>query len=250
MPDMHRRTVMLAGAAAALVSGGRPVAAQDGPADTRAVLADPTFPFAVPPLPYAAAANEPYIDAETMELHHGKHHAAYVAALNAAVKDHPQAAALPLSQLLARVNDLPEGIRGAVRNNGGGHANHSMFWPVMGGKGGAPTGALAAAIDRDFGSLAALKESFGKAGAGRFGSGWVMVLVDGNGSLALATYPNQDGPLMEGKRALFGNDVWEHAYYLKYRNRRPDYLAAWWNVVDWPAIGQRYDAARTGRLAL
>jgi Fe-Mn family superoxide dismutase len=137
-----------------------------------------------------------------------------------------------------------------VRNNGGGHANHSMFWPVMGGKGGDPEGDLGAAIARDFGSFAQLKVDFNKAGAGQFGSGWAMVLVDGQGKLSLVARPNQDSPLAEGKRVLFGNDVWEHAYYLKYQNRRPDYLAAWWNVVNWPVIDQRYKAALAGTLAV
>lgn len=248
MTTIARRTLMLAGAAAALTPGG-PAGADDAPR-TDAVPADPSYPFALPPLPYAAAANEPYVDAETMELHHDKHHAAYVNALNAAVKDYPQVAAMPLSQMLARLNELPEGIRATVRNNGGGHANHSMFWPVMGGKGGEPDSTLGASIARDFGSFAALKESVGRAGVGRFGSGWVMVLVDGGGKLLLATYPNQDSPLMDGKRALFGTDVWEHAYYLKYRNRRADYLEAWWNVVDWQSVGGRYRAAIDGSLTL
>jgi Fe-Mn family superoxide dismutase len=185
-----------------------------------------------------------------MELHHDKHHAAYVANLNAAMKDHPQVAAMPLSQMLAKLGELPEAIRGTVRNNGGGHANHSMFWPIMGGKGGEPTGDLAAAITRDFGSFAQLKEGFNKAGAGQFGSGWAMVLVDGGGKLSLLARPNQDSPLMDGKRVLFGNDVWEHAYYLKYQNRRPEYLSAWWNVLNWPAIGERYEAATKGTLSL
>ena len=186
----------------------------------------------LPTLPYAVSANEPHIDAQTMELHHDKHHAAYVANLNAAVKDHLQVAAMTLTQILAKLNELPETIRAAVRNNGGGYAYHSMFWTVMGGKG----GDVAAAITRDFGSFAQLKTDFNKAGLGQFGSGWAVVLVDGGGKLSLAVRPNQDSPLMDGKRVLFGNDVWEHAYYLKYQNRRADYLAAWWNVVNWPIV--------------
>ena len=248
MLTIVRRAVMLAGSSALLLSGARRAEAQ-GPAPS-AVLADPAYPFTLPPLPYAAGSNEPHVDAQTMELHHDKHHAAYVANLNAAVKDHPQVAAMPLSQMLAKLAELPEPIRAAVRNNGGGHANHSMFWPVMGGKGGEPAGDLAAAITRDFGSFAQLKDAFNKAGAGQFGSGWAMVLVDAGGKLSLVARPNQDSPLMDGKRVLFGNDVWEHAYYLKYQNRRPDYLAAWWNVVNWAAVGERYKAAIAGTLAL
>jgi Fe-Mn family superoxide dismutase len=177
-------------------------------------------------------------------------HAAYVANLNAAVKDHPQVPALPLTQILAKLNELPDTIRTAVRNNGGGHAYHSMFWTVMGGNGGDPDGDVAAAIARDFGSFAQLKTDFNKAGLGQFGSGWVVVLVDGSGKLSLAARPNQDSPLLDGKRVLFANDVWEHAYYLKYQNRRADYLAAWWNVVNWPAVAARYKAATAGTLAI
>ena len=207
-------------------------------------------PYTLPPLPYAPDANEPHIDALTMTLHHDKHHAAYVANLNAALKDHGQLAALPVDQLLARLNEVPDTIRAAVRNNGGGHANHTMFWQVMGGKGGAPTGPLAEAINRDFGGLAALQAAFNRAGTGQFGSGWVFVAVDPAGRLTLLARPNQDTPLAEGGRVLFGNDVWEHAYYLKYQNRRADYLAAWWNVVDWDKVAARYAAARAGTLTV
>ena len=248
-----RRAVLFAGAAATLIPAVRRAAAQSAPASASpasAVLADPSYPFVLPPLPYVASANEPHIDARTMELHHDKHHAAYVANLNVAVKDHPQVAAMKLSQMLAKLDELPEAIRTTVRNNGGGHANHSMFWPIMGGKGGEPDGELATAITRDFGSFAQLKANLNKAGAGQFGSGWAMVLVDSSGKLSLVARPNQDSPLMDGKRVLFGNDVWEHAYYLKYQNRRPDYLAAWWNVVNWPAISERYKAAISGTLTL
>jgi Fe-Mn family superoxide dismutase len=248
MLTLVRRAVMFAGASAALLPAIRRAAAQAAPAS--AVLADPSYPFVLPPLPYATTANEPHIDAQTMELHHDRHHAAYVANLNAAVKDHPQVAAMPLSQMLEKLTELPEPIRATVRNNGGGHANHSMFWPIMGGTGGEPSGDLAAAITRDFGSFAQLKDGFNKAGAGQFGSGWAMVLVDATGKLSLVARPNQDSPLMEGKRVLFGNDVWEHAYYLKYQNRRPAYLEAWWNVVNWPAVDARYSAATAKTLAL
>jgi Fe-Mn family superoxide dismutase len=216
----------------------------------RVRMAAAQTPFTLPTLGYAFEANEPHIDAQTMMIHHDRHHAAYVANLNAAVKDYPQVAAMPLEGMLAKLGELPEAIRGAVRNNGGGHANHSMFWGVMGGKGGAPAGALAAAIARDFGSLETLQGNFNRAGVGQFGSGWVFVTVAKDGKLGLLSRPNQDTPLMDGGRVLFGNDVWEHAYYLKYQNRRPDYLAAWWNVVDWTKVSARYDAAVAGTLGI
>jgi Fe-Mn family superoxide dismutase len=204
--------------------------------------------FTLPPLPYDYSALEPHIDTQTMQIHHDKHHAAYVANLNAAVKDYPQVAAMSLTVMLARLGELPEAIRTAVRNNAGGHANHSMFWQLMGGKGGAPSGDLAAAIDRDFGSLDTMKMTFNRTGLGQFGSGWAMVGVDRSGKLTMINRPNQDTPLMDGGRVLFANDVWEHAYYLKYQNRRADYLAAWWNVVNWQEVAKRYDAARAGTL--
>ena len=247
MPTMLRRSLLAAGAAALLLPRVRKAAAQGV---VPAPPADPAYPFAVPPLPYAPTANEPHIDAQTMMLHHDKHHGAYVANLNAAVKDYPQVAAMPLSQILAKLNELPEGIRNAVRNNAGGHAYHSMFWTVMGGPGGEPQGDLGAAIARDFGGFAPMKAAVERAGLGQFGSGWTLVLVDGSGKLSVAARPNQDSPLLEGKRVLFGNDVWEHAYYLKYQNRRGEYLAAWWNVVNWPAVAERYKAALAGTLTI
>jgi len=248
MPSVFRRSILFAGAVSAVAASTvRGVAAAAQPAHLKG---GPSYPFTLPPLPYAVSANEPYIDAQTMTLHHDKHHAAYVAHLNEAVKDHPQVAAMTLAEMLGRVQQLPEPIQAAVRNNGGGHAYHSMFWTLMGGKGGAPEGELAVAINRDFGSLAALKEGFNKAGAKQFGSGWALVLVDGRGKLSLAARPNQDSPLMDGKTTLFGNDVWEHAYYLKYQNKRPDYLAAWWNVLNWGVIGQRYKDAKAGVLVV
>jgi Fe-Mn family superoxide dismutase len=221
-------------------------------AQTALAPVDPVYPFTLPPLPYAAGANEPSIDTETMTLHHDKHHAAYVANLNAAVKDYPQVAAMTLTTMLAKLSELPEGIRTTVRNNGGGHANHSMFWTLMGGKGGAPSssGPLAEAVTREFGSFAQMQTAFNKAGLGQFGSGWAMVTVYRTGKLTLIARPNQDTPLMDGERVLFANDVWEHAYYLKYQNRRADYLAAWWNVLNWPEIEQRYAAATAGTLAV
>ncbi len=250
MPALLRRVILLAGATGALVGAARRSLAQASSADTQPIVGGPTYPFTLPALPYPYTGNEPSIDAMTMQLHHDKHHAAYVANLNAGVKDHSQVAALTLAEMLGRLNELPEGIRAAVRNNGGGHANHSMFWTIMGGKGGEPDGAVGAAITRDFGSFTALKAGFNKAGAGQFGSGWAMVLVDRTGKLTLTARPNQDSPLLEGRTVLFGNDVWEHAYYLKYQNRRADYLAAWWDVVNWPAIQARYSDALAGTLAI
>jgi Fe-Mn family superoxide dismutase len=193
----------------------------------------------LPKLPYAAAALEPHIDAQTMEIHHGKHHAAYVNNLNTALEKHPDLAGKSADDLIKNLSAVPEAIRTAVRNNGGGHVNHTMFWQIMGpGKGGAPSGAIAEAINGAFGSFDAFKDQMNKGGAGRFGSGWVW-LVDSGGKLAVESTANQDNPMMEGKKPIFGIDVWEHAYYLKYQNRRPDYLAAWWNVIDWDAVNAR-----------
>ena len=216
----------------------------------RAFAQAPAGPFKHDPLPYAANKNEPHIDAQTMEIHHGRHHAAYVNNLNGVAAQNPQIGQMPLHEMLAKLNELPEGIRTTVRNNGGGHANHTMFWQIMGGSGGEPTGDLKAAIDRDLGGMAKLQEDFNAAGGRVFGSGWVFVTVAQDGKLALVSKPNQDSPLMDGQRALMGNDVWEHAYYLKYQNRRPDYLKAWWNVVDWDKVGQRYAAAKAGQLTI
>jgi Fe-Mn family superoxide dismutase len=197
----------------------------------------------LPALPYAFDALEPHLDARTMEIHHDKHHATYVAKLNAALEGQADLAALPVEDLLRQMDRVPEAIRSAVRNHGGGHANHSLFWRTMGpGAGGAPTGSLAAAIDRDFGSFVAFKEKLTNAGANVFGSGWAW-LVAADGKLDVIGRPNQDSPLMEGKRPLLGVDVWEHAYYLKYQNRRPDYLAAWWNTVNWSAVAEVYAAS-------
>jgi Fe-Mn family superoxide dismutase len=199
--------------------------------------------YTLPPLPYDFGALEPHIDAKTMEIHHGKHHAAYVNNLNAALKEHPEHQGKPLEQLLAKLEALPESIRTAVRNNGGGHANHSMFWQIMKPSGGGePTGALAQAITSAFGSFATFKENFGKAGVGRFGSGWAWVIKGKDGKLAITSTPNQDTPLMEGISPIMGLDVWEHAYYLKYQNRRPDYIAAWWNTLNWEEIARRFSS--------
>ncbi len=196
----------------------------------------------LPSLPYDFAALEPHIDAQTMQIHHGKHHAAYVNNLNAAVEKHPSLAGKSAEELIKDLAAVPEDIRTAVRNNGGGHVNHTMFWEIMGpGKGGAPTGAIGEAIAATFGSFDSFKEQVNKAGVGRFGSGWAW-LVEANGKLAIESTANQDNPMMEGKRAILGVDVWEHAYYLNYQNRRPDYLAAWWNVIDWDAVNKRLNA--------
>jgi Fe-Mn family superoxide dismutase len=194
----------------------------------------------LPPLPYDYAALEPHIDEQTMRIHHDKHHGAYVTNLNAALEKHPQLQQKSIEDLLRGINSVPEDIRTAVRNNGGGHANHTMFWEIMGpGKGGAATGAIADAIKSSFGSFDAFKEQVNKAGAARFGSGWAWV-IDAGGKLAIESTPNQDSPLMEGKKIVMGVDVWEHAYYLQYQNRRPDYLNAWWNVVNWDAVNKRF----------
>jgi len=197
------------------------------------------MPQQLPPLPYDAAALEPHIDAQTMQIHHGKHHNAYVTNLNAALEKHPDLQSKSAEDLIRNLAAVPEAIRTAVRNNGGGHVNHTMFWEIMGpGKGGAPTGKIAEAINGTFGTFDSFKDQMNKGGAGRFGSGWVW-LVDNGGKLAVESTANQDNPIMEGKKAIMGIDVWEHAYYLKYQNRRPDYLAAWWNVVNWDAVNAR-----------
>ncbi len=200
--------------------------------------------YELPPLPYSHDALEPHIDAQTMQIHHGKHHNAYVTNVNKALEGHDALAAQSVEALISNMSAVPENIRGAVRNNGGGHANHSLFWTVMGpGKGGAPTGPLAEKIDAAFGGFDAFKEQFAKAGATRFGSGWAWLSLKDDGSLMVESTPNQDSPLMEGRTPLLGLDVWEHAYYLNYQNRRPDYIAAFWNLVDWDAVTGRYTAA-------
>ena len=198
------------------------------------------MPFTLPALPYAYDALEPHIDARTMEIHHTKHHQAYVNNLNAALEKAPQLEGKSLDDLMKTINSVPEAVRTAVRNNGGGHWNHSQFWEWMGPKrGGEPTGRLADAIKSSFGDFAKFKEQFAAAAAGRFGSGWAWLVDEGNGKLSITSTPNQDNPLMDGKKALLGLDVWEHAYYLKYQNKRPDYVAAWWNVVNWDAVAKK-----------
>ena len=203
------------------------------------------MPFTLPALPYAHDALEPHIDKMTMEIHHGKHHNAYVTNLNKALESAPNLASKSIEELLANnCAIVPEAIRTAVRNNGGGHINHSMFWQIMGpGKGGAPVGNLASAINAAFGTFDALKEKLNAAGATRFGSGWAWLLKSGSG-LEIVSTPNQDSPVMEGKFPVIGVDVWEHAYYLKYQNRRPDYLNAWWNVVNWQEAEKRFNAGK------
>jgi Fe-Mn family superoxide dismutase len=202
------------------------------------------MPYQLPPLPYSFDALEPHIDAKTMEIHHDKHHATYVNKLNEALASHPDLQAKSVEDLLRGFDQVPEPVRNAVRNHGGGHANHSLFWEVMGpGGGGNPSGPIAEALQRDFGSFESFKEKLTNAAANQFGSGWGWLVASG-GKLDVIARPNQDSPLMEGKTPLLGVDVWEHAYYLKYQNRRPDYLTAWWNTVNWQAVSQRYGSAR------
>jgi Fe-Mn family superoxide dismutase len=199
----------------------------------------------LPALPYPNNALEPHIDEQTMMIHHDRHHNAYVTNLNAALEGHPELQAKSIEEILTNLNSIPENIRPAVRNNGGGHANHSLFWEIMGPNGGGqPTGALADAITAELGGFDKFKEDFAKAGATRFGSGWAWLSVTPAGKLVVSSTPNQDSPLSEGNTPILGMDVWEHAYYLKYQNKRPDYIAAFWNVVKWDAVAARYAAAK------
>ena len=199
--------------------------------------------FIVPPLPYAFDALEPHIDAKTMEIHHDKHHGAYVANANAALEKHPELANKTVADLLWGINEVPEDIRNVIRNNAGGHANHSIFWTIMKpGGGGNPTGRVADALKNTFGGYDAFKEQLQKAGMGRFGSGWAWLVADKSGKLSIKDYPNQDSPYMDELTPIMGVDVWEHAYYLKYQNRRADYLTAWWNTLNWDAINERFGA--------
>lgn len=248
MTSMSRRHLFFAatGIAAAAVAPRTVFAQAAAPATPAAGNA----PFILPPLTYPVAAFEPHIDAKTMEIHHDKHHAAYVANMNNFAKDNPQLGEKPLVEVLGNLNSVPDAIRTGVRNNLGGHANHTMFWQIMGPNGGKPEGDVLAAINRDLGGIEKFQTDFNAAGGRVFGSGWVFVIVDKEGKLAIETRPNQDNPIMDGKRALMGNDVWEHAYYLTYQNRRPDYLKAWWNTVNWTKIGERYAAAKAGTLAV
>ncbi|MBA3269835.1 MAG: superoxide dismutase [Acidobacteria bacterium] len=230
---LTRREALATLGVGTLVAATHPLFAQGTPAQP------PSGPYSLPPLPYPAAALEPHIDAQTMEIHHGRHHQAYVNNLNAAMKGAPDLAKKPLDELLANLNSLPENLRTVVRNNGGGHVNHTQFWQAMApNAGGPPSGAIAEAINSTFGSFDKFKEMFNQAGATRFGSGWAW-LSDEKGKLIIHSTANQDTPSMEGRRGILGLDVWEHAYYLKYQNRRPDYMNAWWNVVNWPEINRR-----------
>jgi len=201
--------------------------------------------FTLPPLPYGYDALEPNIDARTMEIHHTKHHQGYVNNLNAAIEKAPELQSKSLEELLKNLSAVPEKVRTAVRNNAGGHWNHSMFWTIMApNAGGEPTGDLAKAVGKAFGDFAKFKEQFNAAASGRFGSGWAWLVSDPDGSLSIESTPNQDNPVMDGRYPILGVDVWEHAYYLKYQNRRADYLAAWWNTVNWPEVAKRYEGRK------
>jgi len=204
-------------------------------------MKEETMAFTLPPLPYDYNALEPHIDTQTMQIHHDKHHAAYVNNLNAALEGHAGLQSHSIEDLLRNIKEVPDGIRQAVINNGGGHANHTLFWEIMGPNGGGePTGALAQAINQAFGDFASFKQKINDAGVKRFGSGWSWLVQDKSGNLQVISTANQDSPLLEGQIPILGVDVWEHAYYLKYQNRRPDYLSAWWNVVNWEAVARRF----------
>jgi len=244
MSPMSRRHLMLAATGIAVAAAApRLVFAQ-------AAAPAATGPFNLPPLGYPAAALEPHIDARTMEIHHDRHHQAYITNLNNFAKDNPQIADKSVIEILGDLGNVPEAIRTGVRNSMGGHANHTMFWDIMGPNGGKPEGEVLAAIDRDLGGVEKFQTDFNAAGGRVFGSGWVFVTVNKDGELAIETRPNQDNPMMDGKRALLGNDVWEHAYYLSYQNRRADYLKAWWNTLNWSKVAERYAAAKAGTLGV
>ena len=203
------------------------------------------MPYQLPKLPYSYDALEPHIDARTMEIHHTKHHQTYINNVNAALEKYPALAEKSVEDLISDLNAVPEDIRTVVRNNGGGHANHSLFWTIMAPKaGGEPSGELGEAIKSAFGGFDSFKDQFSKAAAGRFGSGWAWLSVGGSGKLAVTSTPNQDSPLSEGLTPILGLDVWEHAYYLNYQNRRPDYIAAWWNVVNWKQVASNYTSSK------
>ncbi len=201
--------------------------------------------FELPALPYAYNALEPHVDEQTMTIHHTKHHNAYLTKLNAALEGHPALASKSVEDILADLDSVPESIRTAVRNNGGGYANHNLFWQIMAPNGGGtPTGPIGDAITSAFGSFDSFKEQFATAATGRFGSGWAWLVVDGSGNLVVMSTPNQDSPISQGMKPILGLDVWEHAYYLKYQNRRPDYIAAWWNTVNWARVSELYAQAK------
>ena len=244
-PAVDRRSFLGASAAAlaATSAAGMLAPANVAHAQAAAAPAAPTGPYKLPKLGYAFDALEPSIDAETMEIHYTKHHQGYVDKLNAAVAKYPELGKLPAEELVKKLSAIPEEIRTAVQNNGGGHVNHSFFWKIIGpGKGGEPTGKLAEEINKKFGSFASFKEAMNNAAATRFGSGWAW-LVKGPEGLEVISTANQDSPLTQGKTPIVGLDVWEHAYYLKYRNKRPDYVTAWWDIVDWDQASKNYDAA-------
>ena len=241
--SLSRRHLFSAAAGAAALAAVPRVSLAQAPAPAAG-------PFEVPLLGYPFDALEPHIDARTMEIHHDKHHGAYVANINAIAKNHPQLGTAPIPEVLGNLNALNDDIKTMVRNNLGGHANHTMFWEIMGPGGGKPEGDVLMAIDRNLGGMEKFQNDFNAAGGRQFGSGWVFVTVSKDGKLAIETRPNQDNPIMDGKRALMGNDVWEHAYYLNYQNRRADYLKAWWNTVNWAKVAQRYAAARAGTLGV
>jgi len=230
------KTSALASAALAMVPGAMAQTTTTTPA-----AGATTGPFVLPPLPYAPDALEPFIDTRTMEIHHDKHHAAYVTNLNKAVAEFPELGKSSIEDLLKDLNVVPEKIRAAVRNQGGGHYNHSLFWQTLKRDGGAPAGKIAQAIDARFGSRAAFQEQFTKAALGQFGSGWAWLVLDGQQKLSIVATANQDSPLSQGQQPLLGIDVWEHAYYLKYQNRRPEYVAAFLQVINWDFVGQRYE---------
>jgi Fe-Mn family superoxide dismutase len=248
MLSLSRRHLFGAAAGLAAIAASPRVFAQAPAAAPTPAAA--TGPFTVPPLNYAFNALEPHIDAKTMEIHHDRHHAAYVANLNTIAKTNPQLGTSAVQDILGNLNALNDDVKFAVRNNLGGHANHTMFWEIMGPNGGKPEGELQAAIDRDLGGMDKFQTDFNAAGGRQFGSGWVFVTIAKEGKLAIETRPNQDTPIMDGKRVLLGNDVWEHAYYLMYQNRRADYLKAWWNTVNWSKVAERYAAAKAGSLAI
>jgi Fe-Mn family superoxide dismutase len=229
------KTAALAGTALAALPGALAQTSPSAP-----VASTASGPFTVPPLPYAYDALEPFIDARTMEIHHDKHHAAYVANLNKAVAEFPDLEKISVEEMLKDLSAIPEKVRTAVRNQGGGHYNHSLFWQMLKKDGGGPAGPLAKAIDSAFGNFAAFQENFSKAAAGQFGSGWAWLVIDANKQLSIEPTANQDSPISLGKQPLLGIDVWEHAYYLKYQNRRPEYVAAFFHVINWDFVSERY----------
>ena len=242
----RRRLVTMAAGLVAAAAAPRLVFAQAAaPAPAAAPAAGP---FVLPPLAHPTNAFEPHIDAKTMEIHHDRHHQAYVTNLNNLAKTNPQLGTGKIEDILGNLNALNDDIKFAVRNNLGGHANHTMFWEIMAPNGGKPEGEVLEAITKDLGGLEKFQTDFNAAGGRVFGSGWVFVTVDKDGKLAIETRPGQDNPMMDGKRVLLGNDVWEHAYYLNYQNRRADYLKAWWNTVNWAKIAERFAAAKAGTL--